>query len=64
MNLHVSWADPPQKVNAARAKRLWCFTCRKRTLHELWAVSGAYYDPEFYRKCRVCGQSDTRFPGQ
>jgi hypothetical protein len=44
----------------------WCFGCRKHTEH-FWVVEGDpepnYYGPNWGRKCSLCNQDRTLFPG-
>ena len=48
-----------------RARRLWCFNCRKRTLHRkiLFQPDSDYYDPGWEWKCPTCKGNYTTFPG-
>jgi hypothetical protein len=47
---------------------LWCFSCRKRLVHE-WVLIGdppdkvSYYDHIWIRRCTGCGHDNTAFPG-
>jgi hypothetical protein len=45
-----------------RAKRFWCFKCRKRHLHRGFILDpGPYYDPEWLCKCDGCDGDHRRF---
>jgi len=60
--IHILRSDPPEFVADAKPSELWCFKCRKRLMHRLKVVCGAYYDPEFFWACDKCGESHTEFP--
>lgn len=64
--LHVCRVDGERRPVRKRRRRLWCFKCRKHTLHMLmkfFSVEPSYYDPNFWYECPTCQGDYTRFPG-
>jgi len=47
-------------------RRFWCFSCRKRTVHErmgFYPGPESYYGPHFWWECPTCQTDNTAFPG-
>ena len=46
-------------------KKRWCFGCRKRTWYResIFYPDSLWYGPNFRRKCEVCKEDASLFPG-
>lgn len=57
---------PSEVLLEESAGDLWCFGCRKRLPHT-WRLMGdklpSYYEPNWTRKCDVCHEDHSQFPG-